>query len=116
MSAELLLGRTQAGLAAGRTAYALLLREGDELRALWGLALGAAQTGAFADAARIVGYAEAAHERAGVDPDRTEMSVDESLWSSLRAGLTPDELARYRAEGAAMREEEAVKLARASTP
>ena len=113
MAAELLLGRTESGLAAGRTAYALLLREGDELRAFWGFALAAAQNGALADAARIVGYAEAAHARAGVVADRIELSVDGSLWTTLNAGLTPDELARYRAEGAAMREEDAVKLARA---
>jgi len=37
--------------------------------------------------------------------------VDKSLWSTLNAGLTFDELARYRSEGAAMREEDAVKLA-----
>jgi hypothetical protein len=114
MAAELLLGRTEAGLAAGRNAYALLLREGDELRAFWGFALGAAQQGAFADAARIVGYAEAAHARAGVLPDRIELSVDASLWATLNAGLTPGELARYRAEGEAMCEEDAIKLARAN--
>jgi predicted ATPase/DNA-binding winged helix-turn-helix (wHTH) protein len=111
MAAELLLGRTHAGLVAGRTAYALLLREGDEKRTLWGLALAAAQRGALADAARIVGYARAAMEREGVASDRTESTVHEALWSSLRAGLTPEELARYRAEGAAMREDDAVKLA-----
>ena len=71
MAAELLLGRTDAGLVAGRTAYALLLREGDEMRTFWGFALGAAQNGALADAARIVGYTEAALARAGVVPDQT---------------------------------------------
>jgi predicted ATPase len=116
MAAELLLGRTEAGLAAGRTAYALLLREGDELRVFWGFALAATQKGALADAARIVGYAEAAHARAGVVADRIELSVDRSLWTALNAGLTPEDLARYRAEGAAMREEEAVRLARATAP
>jgi hypothetical protein len=42
--------------------------------------------------------------------------VYKPLWSSLKAGLAADELARYRAEGAAMREDDAVKLARANTP
>jgi predicted ATPase/DNA-binding winged helix-turn-helix (wHTH) protein len=116
MAAELALGRTEAGLAAGRMAYARLLREGDELRTFWGFALGAAQNGALADGARIVGYAQAAMERAGVVPDRSELSIDELLWSSLTAGLAPDELARYRAEGAAMREDDAVKLTRANAP
>ena len=116
MAAELALGRTDAGLVAGRTAYALLLREGDELRTFWGFALGAAQVGALADAARIVGYAEGAFKRAGVRPDQQELSVYKTLWSSLKAGLTPGDLARYRTEGAALREDEAVKLARATTP
>jgi tetratricopeptide (TPR) repeat protein len=70
MAAELALGRTDAGLVAGRTAYALLLREGDELRTFWGFALGAVQNGAIADAARIVGYIEGVFERAGVSPEQ----------------------------------------------
>ncbi len=111
MAAELALGRTAAGLAAGRTCYALLLREGDELRTFQGFALGAAQNGAVADAARIVGYAQGVLDRAGVVLDRTEWSVDALLWSTLRASLSPEELSRYRAEGAAMREQDAVKLA-----
>ena len=108
MNAELMLGRTDAALAAGRMAHALLLREGDELRAFWGLALCAARSGALDDAARIVGCVEAALERAGVSRDPSR--VYEPLWSSLRAGLAADELARLRAEGAAMRPEDAVKL------
>ncbi len=116
MAAELALGRTGAGLDAGRTAYALLLREGDELRTFWGFALGAVQNGALADAARIVGYTEAVFARAGISPEQQELTAYKSLRSSLNAGLTPDELARYRAEGAALREEEAVKLARATAP
>ena len=111
MAAELALGRTDAGLVAGRTAYALLLREGDELRTFWGFALGAAQVGALADAARIVGYIEGAFKRVGVTPGEHELTVYKTLSSSLKDGLTADDLARYRAEGAAMREEDAVKLA-----
>jgi tetratricopeptide (TPR) repeat protein len=116
MFAELALGRTEAGLAAGRTAYALLLREGDELRTFWGFALAAAQRGALADAARIVGYVEGVYERAGASADSLESSVYKALWSTLDAGLAPEEVARHRAYGAAMREDEAVKLARANAP
>ena len=116
MSAELMLGRIQEGLAAGRRAYALLLREGDELRTFSGFALAAAQSGALADAARIIGYADAVSERAGVIPGRTELSSIKALLSILESGLTADEIARYRAEGAAMREEDAVKLAGANAP
>jgi len=49
-------------------------------------------------------------ERAGVSPEQQELTVYKLLRSSLNTGLTPDELARFRAEGAAMRPEDAVKL------
>lgn len=110
MSAELLLGRTAPALASGRIAYALLLREGDQLRTLWGLALCTARRGAPTDAARIVGYVEDALRRAGVPPDPLSR-VYEPLWSSLHAALQDEDLARLRAEGAAMREEDVVALA-----
>lgn len=115
MTAELCLGRTEAGLAAGRTAYALLLREGDELRTLLGFALAAAQRGALADAARIVGYSNHAFERAGAYSDPQESTAYEPLWALLNAGFDANALARHRAEGAAMREEEILRLARVTS-
>ena len=110
MNAEALLGRTAAAIAAGRTAHALLLREGDELRVFTALALCAALQGRIEDAARMVGYAEGVLARAGVDNAHWS-SANESLRVKLNAGLRPDELARLRAEGAAMGEEAAVRLA-----
>ncbi len=111
MNAEALLGRVDAAAAAGRTAYALLLREGDELRVFPGLALCAALRGRLADAARIIGYADAALERAGAVSERHWTTMSDRLNPMLSAGLPPAELARLRAEGAAMREEDAVRLA-----
>ena len=107
---EALLGRVDAAIAAGRTAYALLLREGDEMRVFSGLALCAALQGRLPDAARIVGYADAAMARAGAS-ERHWTMIRTRLDPMLGAGLAPEELARLRAEGAAMREEDAVRLA-----
>ncbi len=111
MMAQLFLGDTDAALAAGRTSYALLLREGDELRTLSGLALCALRKGAPADAARIIGYVEAALQRAGVVPVHQQSPSMEALGAGLRASLPAAELERLHAEGAAMREEDVVKLA-----
>jgi len=111
MNAEAMLGRVEAAVDAGRTAYALLLREGDELRVFWGLALCAALQGRLSDAARIVGYADAALARAGAASERHWTTMSDRLDPIFGAGLTPDDLARLRAEGAAMREEDAVRLA-----
>lgn len=111
LNAEALLGRADAAVAAGRTAHALLLREGDELRVFWSLALCAALQGRLPDAARIVGYADAALVRAGVVLENHWTMTSERLYPMLRAGLAPDELGRLQAEGAAMREEDAVRVA-----
>jgi len=111
LHAEALLGRVDAALAAGRTCYTLLLREGDQLRVFVGFALCAALQDRVRDAARIAGFREAAVARAGALREGHLTRVRDRLESLLAAGLAPDELARLRAEGAAMREEDAVRLA-----
>ena len=58
LSAEALLGRAAAAIAAGRTAYTLLLREGDELRVFQALRCARHCKARLDDAARIAGYAE----------------------------------------------------------
>ncbi len=108
--AEALLGHVDAALAAGRTAYALLLREGDESRVFWGMALCAALQGQLPDAARIIGYADGVRARAGILPESHWTRTSDRLLPLLDSGLQPDELARLRAEGAAMREEDIVRL------
>ena len=110
LHSEALLGRVDAALAAGRTAYALLLREGDESRVYWGLALCAALKGRLPDAARIIGYAGAVRARAGIHPESHWTCISDRLEPLLDSALQPDELTRLRAEGAAMREEDVVRL------
>jgi len=109
--AEALLDRVDAALAAGRIAYALLLREGDELRVFSTLALCAALQGRLPDAARIIGYVDAAVLRAGAMPEAHWTRVRDRLEPMLDAGLGPDDLARLRTEGAAMRDDVAIRLA-----
>lgn len=92
-------------------ARSLLLREGDEMRVFGGLALRAALQGRLPDSARIVGYADAALARAGAVSEKTWTTLSDRLGHMLRAGLAPGELSRLQAEGAAMREEDAVRLA-----
>jgi DNA-binding winged helix-turn-helix (wHTH) protein len=55
--------------------------------------------------------ADGALERAGVGREMHWTRVRDHLDPMFRAGLAPEELARLRAEGAAMREEDAVRLA-----
>jgi len=108
---EALLGRVDAALAAGRTSYALVLREGDQLRVFRALALCAALQNRLQDAARILGYNDAALARTGAKREAHWSRVRDRLEPMLAAGLAPDELARLRAEGAALREDDAVRLA-----
>ncbi len=109
--AEATLGHVDAALAACRTAYALLLREDDQLRVLGSIGLCAAMQGRFADAARIIGHFDAATARAGALPEAHWSRVRDRLEALLAAGLPADESARLRAEGAAMREGDIVRRA-----
>lgn len=110
MNALFLLGRLDEGIAAGRTAHALLRNEGDQLRVLTPLALCAALQGRLADAARLFGLVQAARARDGVRADSFWEICREQLEALLADGLPPDEIARLRAEGAALREEHAFKI------
>ncbi len=111
LGAEAVLGNVDAAVAAGRTAYALLLCEGDELQVFWGLALCAALRGRLDDAGRILGYAESVLARAGTIDESPLTTISRRLAPLLDAGLGVDVQARLRAEGAAMRETDAVRLA-----
>jgi len=70
-----------------------------------------ALTGRLHDAARIIGFADAVRARTGAIQETHWTRVGDRLEPMLRAAFSPDELARLRAEGAAMREDQAVKLA-----
>ncbi|MFO1323964.1 MAG: winged helix-turn-helix domain-containing protein [Burkholderiales bacterium] len=110
LNAEALLGRVDAAIAAGRTAYALLLREGDELRVFPGLALCAALQAREADAARILGYHAAVHARAGTVAEYWTR-IPDRLEPLLRAAISPEAIELHKAEGAAMSEAQAARLA-----
>ncbi len=115
MVAELLLGDLDAARASGRAAYALLLREGDELRTLRPLALLLLRSGRPVDAARLVGYADALERRAGIGRTHGNSTVWKLLHAELAAVLDGDEIARLAAEGAALGEADAMRLALEAT-
>jgi len=109
--ALLMLDRIDEALVAGRNAYRRLLHEGDECRTLLPMALVNALQGRLDVAARVVGFNDAIRARIGEN-----VSVDAPLLVGrldplLAAGLPIAERARLAAEGAALREEEAFRLA-----
>jgi predicted ATPase/DNA-binding winged helix-turn-helix (wHTH) protein len=106
--ALILLNQLDKAVAAGRTAYGLLLQEGDEYRLFAPLALLAALRGRLADAARIIGRDEAVHARTALRPNAAQVRA--RLDPLLAAALAAPELARLRAEGAAMRDEQVFRL------
>jgi tetratricopeptide (TPR) repeat protein len=109
MIALIQLNRLDEAVAAGRTAYALLLHEGDEYRIFAPLALLAALQGRLAAAARIIGRDDAVHAHtADVRPQAAPLRA--RLDALLAAGLSASELARLRAEGGSMRDEQVCKL------
>jgi tetratricopeptide (TPR) repeat protein len=110
MTSLILLNRVDEAVAPGRMAYAFLLREGDEYRVLAALALLAAMQGRFADAARIIGRDDAVHQRIG-DVERPLAALLRTRLDPLLASALPaSEIARFRMEGAAMRDEQTFKL------
>ena len=107
---EAMLDHVDAAIAACRTAYALLLREDDQLRVFGLIGLCAALQGRLADAARIDGYWDAALVRAGALREVHWSRVRDRL-EALLAGMPADERARLRAEGATMKEGDVVRFA-----
>ncbi len=105
------LGRVDEALIAGRTAHALLLREGDEIRVMLPLALCAARQRRLADAARVYGYVDAELSRTGALVEAGRATVRGLLQPLLEQEFGADEFARLRAEGAKLSEEQAFRLA-----
>jgi predicted ATPase/DNA-binding winged helix-turn-helix (wHTH) protein len=111
MRALIDLDRLDQAMAGGRKAYALLLREGDHLRILVPLALCIGSQGRLEDAARLRGAFDAAQARDGLHAEAVGKEWGlERLDALLEAGVTTAELAALRAEGEAMREDDAFKL------
>jgi predicted ATPase len=75
------------------------------------LALIVALRGNRARAATLEGYADAAFVRHGFEREFTEATTHDRLTTLLRERLTPDELTRLMAEGAALTPEAAIALA-----
>jgi predicted ATPase/class 3 adenylate cyclase len=75
------------------------------------LALVAAVRGDFSRAAALEAYADAALARPGFEREFTETTTYNRLTALLRDGLSPDELARLTAEGAALAPEAAIAVA-----
>ena len=87
------------------------MNEGDQHRLLLPLALVNALCGRLEAAARVVGYDGAVRARSGENPSIVAPLLDERLDALLSAGLSVDERARLVAEGTALRNEDAFKLA-----
>ena len=111
MVALLMLGRMDEAWVAARNAYARLLQEGDEYRMLLSLALLNALQGRLDVAARIVGFDDAVQARIGEAVNVLAPIFRARLGPLLAAGLPDDERTRLAAEGAALRDDEAFRLA-----
>ena len=108
---HIMLGQINDAVAACRTGYAMLARIGDQLRMFKVFALCAAVQGRLGDAARTVGFIEAARTSVGSLGDPQWTRTNDLLKSLLVAGLSPTELAALKTEGATMTESVIVKLA-----
>ena len=110
MIALILLDRLDEALDEGRRAHTPLLHEGDEYRLLSALALLAALQGRFEAAARVIGFDDANLARTGEVVRPVAALVRARLGPLLDAALPAPELARLRAEGAALRGEQVFRL------
>jgi DNA-binding winged helix-turn-helix (wHTH) protein len=69
----------------------------------------AADSGRHADAGRLLGFIEQQSVRFGETRQKPEQQLSERLWQKLGEGLTPESIRVWCAEGAAWREDQAVK-------
>ncbi len=111
MVALLMLGRHGQARARARAAHARLQREGDTLWLLEPLALGAAQEGRLADAARIAGYVDARIAASGDVRRASARTRRARIDALLAAGLADDARRALLADGAKLRDDEAFALA-----
>ncbi len=111
MTALLMMDRNDEALAAARNAYPRLAHEGDQHRLLLPLALVNARYGRLEAAARIAGFDAANQIRTGENANVVTPLLNARLEPLLAAGLAPDKRARLVAEGAALHEDEAFRLA-----
>jgi len=100
----ILFKRFDEALDAGRKSRALLSSEGDDYRML------AALQGRIADAARIIGHDDSNLARTGAVVRPVAAMLRARLAPMPAAGFSAAELARLRAEGPAMRDEQVFRL------
>ena len=113
MLALVWLDRLDDALEAARNAYARLLQEGDEYRLLSPLALLHALRGRLDTALHLTAFEDAATSRLGENASSLSSAIRQRL-EPLLAAVPDVERAKYAAEGAAMRDEQAFGLAFAS--
>jgi predicted ATPase/DNA-binding winged helix-turn-helix (wHTH) protein len=111
MIALLMLNRSEEALVAARNAYPRLAREGDHYRLLLPLALINALHGRLEAAARLAGFDTTVQARSGENVSIAAPLLHERLDPLLAASRSADERERLAAEGAALRDEDAFKLA-----
>jgi predicted ATPase/DNA-binding winged helix-turn-helix (wHTH) protein len=111
MIALLDLDRPDEALLAARNAYPRLLHEGDQYRILLPLALINGSNGRLDVAARVAGFDDAIQARTGENVSIVGRLLHARLEPLLAAGLSGDERTRLATEGAALRDEEAFRLA-----
>jgi tetratricopeptide (TPR) repeat protein len=104
-------GEIEEALTTAREALPMLMEGGFAWSHLDHLALRAALAGKFADAARIAGFSDAAFTGRKTARQPNEARSRDRLQRLLEKELSPTELSRLAAEGAAMSEEAACKLA-----
>jgi predicted ATPase/DNA-binding winged helix-turn-helix (wHTH) protein len=109
--ALLLLGRPGEALIAARNAYPRLSQEGDQHRLLLPLALVAALQGKVELAARLAAFDDAREARSGENPSIAAAHLRTPLEARLASALSVEARARLAAEGVALRDEDAFRLA-----
>jgi hypothetical protein len=109
--AWLTLERVDDALVAARNAYPRLRREGDQQRLLLPLALAHALRGHLDVAARIAAFDRAAQSRSGENASVHGVPLQARLAPIIDGGLSADERMRLDAQGAALTEDEAFRLA-----
>ncbi len=104
-------GELDEALEAAREGMPMLREAGQVWLLLDHFALLAARAGKTVNAARIAGYADSARATKGVARQPNEARARDRIQTLLAETLDPDGLLRLLAEGAAMSEDEAVRLA-----
>jgi predicted ATPase/DNA-binding winged helix-turn-helix (wHTH) protein len=104
-------GELDEALAAAREGLPLRKEDGYSWGAFDHLGLRAALAGKTASAARLAGYADAAYAAKATPRQANETRASDRLQTLLRKKYSVDELERLLAEGAAMNEDRACRLA-----